>query len=116
VAGIPHRDLRSKSVETILHFSARHRPSSSTSRRCQVAPRVAAYGADGGGKTFDDAAIALYLVYVEGSLLIVTTARESRPGNLQGSAGSTRHQWRSLSKRYRCAKPTGAPERSRMRG
>ena len=40
--------------------------------------RVAAYGANGCGKTFDDAAIALYLVYVEGSLVIVTSAREGQ--------------------------------------
>jgi hypothetical protein len=43
-----------------------------------VAPRVAAYGANGCGKTFDDAAIALCLVYVEGSLLIMPSAREGQ--------------------------------------
>jgi hypothetical protein len=40
--------------------------------------RVAAYGANGCGKTFDDAVIALYLAYVEGALVIVTSAREGQ--------------------------------------
>lgn len=44
----------------------------------QADRRVAAYGSNGCGKTFDDAAIALYLVYVEGALVIGTSAREGQ--------------------------------------
>ncbi len=42
------------------------------------APRSAAYGANGCGKTFDDAIIALYLIYVENYLVIATSAKESQ--------------------------------------
>lgn len=38
--------------------------------------RTAAYGANGCGKTFDDAIIALYLIYVENYLVIATSAKE----------------------------------------
>lgn len=47
-------------------------------RAVQEDRRVAAYGANGCGKTFDDALIALYLVYVEGALVIATSAREGQ--------------------------------------
>jgi Rad3-related DNA helicase len=40
--------------------------------------RVAAYGANGCGKTFDDALLALYCAYVEGALVVVTSAREGQ--------------------------------------
>lgn len=41
-------------------------------------PRIAAYGANGCGKTFDDALLALHYVYVENALVIVTSAREGQ--------------------------------------
>ena len=40
--------------------------------------RVAAFGANGCGKTFDDAILALYLVYVERALVVATSAREGQ--------------------------------------
>jgi hypothetical protein len=42
------------------------------------ARRVAAYGANGCGKTFDDAIIALYFVYVEDYLVVATSAKEAQ--------------------------------------
>lgn len=40
--------------------------------------RVAAYGANGCGKTFDDALIAFYMIYVEHALVVATSAKESQ--------------------------------------
>jgi hypothetical protein len=41
-------------------------------------PRVAAYGANGCGKTFDDAIIALWWVYCRNGLVVATSAREGQ--------------------------------------
>lgn len=44
----------------------------------QDCKRIAAFGANGCGKTYDDAIIAFYAIYVERSLVVATSAKESQ--------------------------------------
>lgn len=68
-------------AEKVLHVTTLWEAQKAHLRAVVTARRVAAFGGNGAGKTFDDAIIALWWVYSHGGLVIATSAVESQLKN-----------------------------------